>query len=342
MSIILSPNRLQRAYLVTQTDPLTIPNSSGTASVVGTNQALFTKVSLQQIIAPIRRPDITGYRTTPYDMAGRQSGTWSFDCSLAGSGTAGTAPDIDPLLVSIFGQAGTVSAGTSVTYSLSDSVDTFCLYHYRQPSSMQQRVGFGCVASDARFVLGNDIAAVSASGTCVWVLDSDNFSTATAAEKGGLASFPTEPSSPTTHGQYAVVGFTGTVTMDSQTIATLKTATIDIKTGSRLIDDTYNSYLPTAAIGDERDVSISFTLDDTNTAAIKDLKAKAKTMTPVNITIQAGLIAGNIWTFNLTGVQLSEPKVNEGNKSVFQVSFDNCMAHGSSLSALDDIQLVIT
>src|SRR5689334_6707192 len=112
MSIILSPNRLQRAYLVTQSDPLVIPNSSGTASVLGTNQALFTKVSLQPIVAPIRRPDITGYRTTPYEMAGRQSGTWSFDCSLAGSGTAGTVPDVDPILASIFGQAGVVATST--------------------------------------------------------------------------------------------------------------------------------------------------------------------------------------------------------------------------------------
>src|SRR5207244_1430504 len=120
-----------------------------------------------------------------------------------------------------FGQVAATVASTSVTYNLSDSPLSFALYHFRTPSTVTQRIGMGAIVKDATFTLGPDIATLSANGECIWVIDSDNFASLTTAEKGGLTAFPTEPASPVAHGN-AVIGFTGAITMDGQTIADLK------------------------------------------------------------------------------------------------------------------------
>src|SRR5260370_13523542 len=93
-----SLNRLQRAYLVSQPDPAVIDNSSGTATVTGSDACVFTKLVLNPIINQINRPDITGSRDLLPSMKGRQSGTWSMDMSLAGGDAPGVVPDCDAIL----------------------------------------------------------------------------------------------------------------------------------------------------------------------------------------------------------------------------------------------------
>jgi hypothetical protein len=341
MSFNYSMNRLQRAYLVEQTDPQIINNSSGAASVTASNTCVYTKLTLNPIINQIVRPDITGSRDLLQSMKGRQSGTWGMDMSLAGNGAAGVVPDCDPILQSLFGQAATISAGVSCTYALTDAVTAFSLYRFRTPAGLTNHIGGGSVVSECTFTLGPDIATLSAQGTSLWVLDSDNFSNFTTAAKMGLTSFPTEPGSPVSHG-LAVIGFTGAITMDSGAVLRLKTATIKTSTGNRLIDDTFGSFTSTGVVGDERKTTVAFTLDDTDEAAIQNLKAKAFSQAAINMVLQVGTIAGNTWTWTLKNVQLQEPTYAEGNKSVFHLAFGESTAHGTSLTSLDSVSLVIT
>jgi hypothetical protein len=330
----------QRAYLVQQADPLVVTNTAGAATVANADACVFTKCTLNGLSAQIVRPDITGSRVSLASVKGRQSGNWSIDMSLAGSGTAGTVPDCDAILVSTFGQAATVVSSTSVTYNLSDSIPSFSLFHFRKPSTVLQRIGAGCVVKETTFSLGPDIATLSSNGECISIIDSYNFTNIPTAGKCGLTSFPTEPSSPTTLGN-AVIGFTGAITMDSQTIATLKSATIKIASGNQIIADTFNSFYGTGVIGDIRTVSVSFVIDDSDDAATADLYAKAFSQAAIDMTIQVGLVAGNIWTWTLKNVQLAQPSLEDG-QLLFRANFGDSVAHGTSPTALDECKLVVS
>src|SRR4051812_6350275 len=129
-----SLSRQTELYLKVQTvDPLTLPTS-----ITNTNYCLFTKLGLDLTVGSIKRADVTGSRTDLPGTRGRMGGTWSYEGSLAGSGTVGTAPDVDPILQSVFGQAG-AAAGSPVSsygYTLSDNLITFALYKFRTPSTL--------------------------------------------------------------------------------------------------------------------------------------------------------------------------------------------------------------
>src|SRR5438046_2409865 len=150
-----SLSRLTELYLKMQSDPLTLPSS-----IANANYCLFSKLGLDLNVAGIKRPDITGSRTDLPGTRGRMGGTWSYEGSLAGSGTVGTAPDVDPILQSVFGQAG-AAAGSPVSsfgYALSDSLLTFALFKFRTPSTLTQQVGMGCIAKDLEVSMGADVA----------------------------------------------------------------------------------------------------------------------------------------------------------------------------------------
>lgn len=336
-----SLNRLVRAYLANQSSISTIP------TVTTTNNVLFSKLSLDADIGEIKDPSVTGSRQDLAGARGRMSGTWSIEAALRGSGTAGTAPaHLDVLLESIMGQANSTVADTSCTYALSDGISTFALYRYRRDqaggTALTQQIGSTCGTTDATFTLGQDVAMLSCSGRCAFVLDSNNFASYISAWKGGLGSFPAEPTAPTAIPVQPVVGFTGSITADSNSVVELKTATIKISTGNQLVDDDYGNYIGSGWQGDTRSIEVGLTLDDSDSAAIVDLKQKAFTYTPINIDIVSGTVAGNIFTFNLKNVQMRNPKFSDGPKGRMRLDFSASMAHGTTLAGTDAFQIVVT
>jgi len=198
----------------------------------------------------------------------------------------------------------------------------------------------GAVVKDFSFEMGQDIAMIKAAGDCAYVLESDNFSSLLTAWKGGLSAMPTKPSAPVYHGTQAI-GFTGSITLDAQSIATLKSATIKVSTGAQQVMDTFGSYISSGVEADTRTVSVSFVLDDDDGSAIADLKQKAWAFTPVDMTFVCGTVAGNIWTWTLKSVQMANAKFNDGQRRV-RVDFADSTAHGSVLSGLDSLALSLT
>lgn len=338
-----SLNRLRRLYIAPQTDPMTLPTVTGTS-----NYCLFTKLNIEGVQGVINRPDITGSRGTLPGIAGKHTGTWSVGMSLAGAGAAGVDPDCDPLLQATFGAVPTIVASTSVTYALSDNIITAALFHYRHTqvggTTLTNQISMGSVVDTATFTMGADIATVDFSGKSIFVLDSDNFASYTGAlaiGKGGLGSFPAEPSTPTYHG-LPVIGFTGSLTMDTQTVVELKSATVKISTGNQIVDDSFGYWMGSGVQGDMRQIDVSLTLDDSDSAAIIDLKQKAFSFAPITVTLVCGTVAGNTWTFNLSNIQMVNPKFSEGSKGRMRVDFGASIAHGSTLAGLDALSLVIT
>ena len=114
-------SRLERAYLQKQPTFGTIPNTSGTASVTNSNACRFMRMELQGDVALLERQDKTGTRSQEGMVGGRKAGRWSIEMDLAANGTAGTAPDCDPILVAMFGQTAAVGAGSFATASSTDA-----------------------------------------------------------------------------------------------------------------------------------------------------------------------------------------------------------------------------
>jgi hypothetical protein len=107
-----SLSRNERLYLQMQTAFGTIPNTSGAATVAGSNNCKFQKMTLKNDISVITRPDKTGFRTSPLGSQGRGGGSWTIDMTFAANGTQGTVPDSDPILQSLFGGASTTFTST--------------------------------------------------------------------------------------------------------------------------------------------------------------------------------------------------------------------------------------
>ena len=333
MSINFSQRRLQEAFLASQTDPLTVP------TFAGTNKCLFTKLDLGGDVNLIARPDITGSRSSAPGMSGRHVSQWSMEMSLAG-GAPGVAPNCGPILDCLFGTPGVVSAGTSVKWTLSDALNTFAIARYRKPTTLGQHIAYGCAVAEATFSLGGDIATLAASGPNVWTIDSDVFGNLITEVKGGLSAFPAEPASPSTVGPLAVIGFTGVITMGGSTIVNLKNAQVKISSGAAMVSDTFNKFASDGIEADERSISVSFTLDDADDAPTKALKAAAYSKAGMNMTLQAGLTAGNSWELDLVGIQLASPKFDDGQRRI-RLNFGASEGHGTSITALDEVTLTL-
>jgi hypothetical protein len=244
-------------------------------------------------------------------------------------------------LVGSTGNGVWVSGGTAsrvgYKYSLSDSILSGSLYSFRQPSTIEQRVALGSVVAEATFNLGADVAQCSFNGEALWALSSNQFSVADLTQKGGLATFPTEPPAPVTNGGI-IAGFTGKIAVNGNNLATVRTAAVRIQTGNVLVKDTFGSYYPTTPEGDNRRVSIQFSLYEDDSTAYSNLIQVAHDKTVVQIPLFLGTVAGSIFGLVLNNVQIAAPSKEEQRR--FIVNFPESTAHGSSLTVRDECYAV--
>lgn len=332
-------SRNERVYLQLESSFGTIPNSSGSATVANGDACRFISSQLDFDPELLQRPDKTGSLGQTAGIAGRGIGNWSLSMSLAGSGTAGTAPDCDAILQCAFGKAAAVSAGTSVTYALDDNGYSFSLWSFRTASTVAQRVAAGCVVRQARFDLGQNVAIWTVNGSFKGLVDSKNFSSLTNEEKCGLTAFPSEPGSPTTSGNM-VKGYTGSFTADGNVLATIQNASIVINNDDALVYG-HGYELPTDIERGLRRITASFSLKEDDSSAITNLITKSRAKTAIDISMVLGAVAGNIWTFNLSNVQLSNLRFNDSSRR-WVLDFGDSQANASSITAKDEIALVIT
>lgn len=297
-------SRLQTSYIMRET-------TWGTA-VTPTNGSRNLMVSLQlSPTAPlIPRPDKTGSLGEILGIPGRRAGTWSTQFSAAGSGAAGTAPDSAALIEMVFGKAVALVGGVSATFALDDLSPSCSIYNYNAPSTATQQVGIGSIGNKFKASIGADMPLIDISGESLWIYDTEQAAdgaTDTVA-KGGLGSFPAEPSTPTTNGT-PPQGFKGVITLDGNAYTTLLTADINLDVARELPKDAFNSSYPAGPVAGLRTIGCNFTIYDDDSANLISLKKKA--MAPTNpkptstLVFQLGTIAGNIWTYTLRNTILN-------------------------------------
>jgi hypothetical protein len=335
----VSQSILERIYVQPESTFGQAPNTSGTATVAGSNYMRHTKSTLEPTQARIPSTDKTGSISATQGAIGARGGTWSLDFEGRPSGAAGTPPNCDAVLQAAFGQAPTVVPATSVTYALNSAIKSFTMYRFRQPSTIQQRAGIGCVVSDMSFAFAqNANCKLTLNGTALWVPDSKNFSSLDTIGKGGLTTFPAEPGSPVFAGN-PVNGLAGSAVIDGGSTLQIRSAAIKFTSAivipqDRLFAGQYGS-------SPERDI-LSVTLDlsifDEDSAAVTSLYNKALAGTTINIVLTAGSVAGSMIEFDLNNCLLPQPAHDDSARK-WAANLTGIRAYSTTLTSLDEFTL---
>jgi len=343
MSQFTSPF-VERLVIAPQASFALVPNAAGVWTNTGAK--LLRAGSGCKIKADptlITNPMKTGTRSMQPGVSGRKSNnTFSLpNVPIVPSGTGGTPPDMDLLIQSIFGQAPTGSA-----YTLLDTgIVPFILARFQHlATSLTQQFAIGCITTDWSILFNGDVFSISANGKCFWVLDSENFANEDTTGTGGLTTFPVELVSPTSLGTLRQ-GFIGTATfdgngVDSTTFPLLK-CEIKGKTGNDYTLDAYGTSYGALPSGGRRMASLAFTFQDCDTAALNNLKVKAKAKTPMTITLVNGTLTGNITTVVIKGVQLAVPEYSDEAARVV-TAFSDSQASASTATAVDELNLTFS
>lgn len=327
--------------------PRTITNSSGTWTSTGTTNPRHMSLVLTQNKPVVPTPYKTGTRSTLVGLAGRRSGTFSYNGPLIPSGAAGTVPDSDPLFQSIFGTTATIVPSTSVTYSFLDNGFiplAFFRYNKSGGSSPTNFYALGSVIQRYTINLGGEYLTHTAEGKCVAIGDSTQFASYSgndAVAAGGLTTYPAEPGTIAVNGT-PINGFGGTATFDGNVQVELRgTPTITINTGLDMAEDGFADGYPFAMTGGRRQVSGSFRFADDDTSNLNNIKTKAFTKAPITIALAVNTTAGSIVTITLKNVQLGPYSLTE-NGNLFDIVLGDSLAHASSAAAVDDVSIAFT
>ncbi|MCC6591607.1 MAG: hypothetical protein IT168_33280 [Bryobacterales bacterium] len=331
----VSQSILERVYAKIET-------AFGTAATLAAANCMrHTKCSLTAEQAYIQSSDKTGSISATRGRPGARGGRWSLEYEARPNGVAGQKPDCDPILEAAFGQAATVVASTSVTYSLANAIKSFTLGRFRQPSTVMQQVGIGCVLQELGFSFEQAAnCKFTANGSSLWVPDSVTFSSLDATGKGGLGAFPPEPASPVTNGE-PVNGLAGTATLDGSSQAQIRSASVRMSMAveiprDRLFAGQYGS-------SPERDVLgayVDLTVVDEDIAAVTGLYSKALSGTPVDIVLEAGSVTGNRFKWTLKNCLLPMPELDDSARK-WASNLRGIRAYSTSLTSLDEVSLMV-
>lgn len=319
-------SRDERVFIKAETTFRTIP------TFLTGNGCRVIQVALNPDQALIDRPDKSGNRGQLQGRPGRRVADWSINASIATPAAAGGVPDIDPVLQAFFGQPPTIVASTSATYSFLDgTTKSFAIASYRSPSTLQQRIGFGCIGRSARFEYGGDVALQTFSGPMVWAYDSDEAATLADGNigKGGLTgtTFPAEPGTITQNGDF-ITGFEGLVTVGGSTVVEFQNGAITMDTGAELTPAFGDGYSIVPVLG-KRVVGIEINTFDGDSAALATIRNLGKSKTAVDIIMRVGVAAGGRAEWTLKRVQFQQPRIVE-NGERYDMQIANSPAHVAS------------
>lgn len=339
---ILNPD--QQRLFVQSTVPwaATVPNSTGSATVATGDGVQFIDCSLVADSNKIKSRVRSGNLGQLAPRRGRRTSSFSLEVPLQGSGTAGTVPDMDAILVGLFGATGTVVSSTSVTYAIAAVNVGLTLWKFKDPagSNVPNQVGVGAIVNQFEINAGEEAeATLSVSGPMVDVIEKPNFGSLTTAEKFGLTSFPSEPSATTFLGTPALA-FTGSVTINS--VATFKLRSFRI-TGNmnRNIRYAHGGYAVSVPNNSKRSIVVDFSVYEEDTSDQAALRHLSRTGGTFDASLAIGGDAGNIFTFNLNNLVIGTVTEESGGPESI-LNFNGCEASITNASSNDELNVVLT
>lgn len=354
---VYSGSRLESLYVQKQSAARTFTNSSGTWTNTGAQLCRhdkFTATPNNPINSPVFK---TGDLSLLAGIRGRQSGTATYAGPLIPSGTAGTAPDLDAILQSVFGATATIVSSTSVTYNLGKTVYPIGFFRYNKSggSSPTNTYALGCAPTQFKLSGNQSFLNIDTTFAAVGIGDSVNFASYSgsldAVLAGALSTYPAEPSSPSVNGN-VLSGFGNTagikfacssLSLSSTAIPEFRgTVELTCDTGITQIADTMNDYYALDyARGIRKWMLGNITAVDSDSSNLNILKQAAFSKATMTVTMVFGSVAGSIVTVTVNNVQTDGMELVE-NGDTFDVRFPNAMAHGSSISSANDVVIAFT
>lgn len=335
---VFSSSALQRVYIAPQTTLRSVPGSPAW------KWAPHVSIDMPSQTELVRPTFKTGSGSNLQGIPGRQGGaTVRGQFAFFASGAAGTKPDLDTMLASIFANDATVSAGVSVTYAFAFTTKPFLMSVYnRSASGSTDRLSWGNVPSRATLNLGGGgYFMIDYEGISGYVLTTDSFSTETTIAKAGLSAFPAEPT-PSAIGNI-ILPYNGSATFGGSATAEFISAQLEIAPGAGSRNDGYADAYTFATFPGNRVVTLkSLKFADSDGSALAAIKAASVSKAPMNIDlVNSGSGAGFTLTHHLKGVQFGNAHWNDNGNSV-DVDFDDSPASASTYTALDEYSMVLT
>jgi len=334
-------DRNQRCYPQLQTTFDVIPNTAGTATVGNSDCCLITDLKTEAHAAEIVRPDKTGSLDDIVGQAGRRLASVTASMSAAGNGAAGVAPDCKNFLQGIFGAAGVVVSSTSVTWSLADVLYYLAIWNFTtSPANATSMCAFNSLMQKFEATFGGDVPMLTFSGEASWPIDNDQMADGTTPSqaKGGLTTFPAEPSAPVVNGTHPP-GFKVTAVIDGNSYTNILSGKVTLDVMRELLKTGNTEYPGAGAPGDRR-VTLDWSMADNDSANLRTLKQKAFTRTPVNAVFTVGTIAGNRWVHTVNNIIVPKPTYGtSGTRRT--VNFGAARAYPSAITAKDQYTLAI-
>jgi hypothetical protein len=213
----------------------------------------------------------------------------------------------------------------TATYNPAETLPSFSLFDYWDPSTAVQRVITGAAADQMNLKLNGCFHEFEFKGQAQDIVDSVSFT----ANQGGAATFPAEP----VVGAFSyspVPGNLGQVWIGviPNQFMTVSSASVQIKNNIDMRANEFGSSLPQGIAPGQRDVSISLELFSGDDIATESLYQAARQQIPMGIMFQLGQVAGQLLGIYLPSVVPVVPEFDDSDTRL-KWKFEDTRAQGT-------------
>lgn len=216
--------------------------------------------------------------------------------------------------------------GTTMTYTLAESLGSVSIFDYWDPSTAVQRIVEGGAVDTLTVKVNGDYQEFDFSGPARDLVDSASFTSG----EGGLTSYPAEPS--TTGFDYTIVpGHLGEVWMGvpPNEFLTLTAATLTLDNGVDLRVKEFGSDYAQCIAAGQRKVTLNFELFEMADAQTAALYQAARQRSPIGVMFQLGEQANQLFGAYMPAMVPQVPDYDDS-ETRLQWKFSNARAQGTN------------
>jgi hypothetical protein len=237
---------------------------------------------------------------------------------------------IDPLTVQLNAPLSAVPVvgaplGPTITYIPATDLPSVDIFDYWIPATAVQRILSGAAVDRMQIRIDGDFHQFEFSGPAQDLIDSASFSSG----QGQLNSFPAEPA--TAPFNYSIIpGHLGEVWLGSgpDRFFTVTNASVSVGNDVNMRANEFGSILPRCFSAGTRKVLASFELYEQDDAATKGLYQSARQQSPIEVMLQLGQQAGQLFGVRMKSVIPQVPEFDDSGGRL-QWKFTNSRAQGT-------------
>jgi len=215
--------------------------------------------------------------------------------------------------------------GPTVTYQPATALPSLSIFDYWSPSTAVQRILCGAAVDKVKITVNGDFHEFEFSGQAMDLIDSASFQ----AGQGQLQSFPVEPALGAF--EYSIIpGNLGQAWLGTtpDRFFTITGATLQLGNSLDMRSREFGSELPLAISAGMRTVTADFDLLEQDTASTQALYQSARQGSPIEVMLQLGQQAGQLFGAYMKSVMPEVPQFDDS-QTRLAWRFSGCRAQGS-------------